>query len=46
MPIDILAGSTGLREQIEQQAPLDEIAESWAPGVADFEESRKPYLLY
>ena len=46
MPIDILAGSTGLREQIEQQAPLDEIAESWAPGVADFEGIRKPYLLY
>ena len=46
MPIDILAGSTELREQIEQQVPLKEIAESLAPGVADFEEIRKPYLLY
>jgi uncharacterized protein YbbC (DUF1343 family) len=46
MPIDILAGSTELREQIEQQVPLKEIAESWAPGVTAFEEIRKPYLLY
>jgi uncharacterized protein YbbC (DUF1343 family) len=46
MPIDILAGSTALREQIEQQVPLEDIAESWAPGVAEFEEIRKPYLLY
>jgi uncharacterized protein YbbC (DUF1343 family) len=46
MPIDILAGSTELREQIEHQAPIEEIVESWAPGEADFEEIRKPYLLY
>src|SRR5262245_39112112 len=46
MPIDILAGSTALRAQIESQVPVDEIAESWAPGVAEFEEIRKPYLLY
>jgi uncharacterized protein YbbC (DUF1343 family) len=46
MPIDILAGSTALREQIEQQVSLEDIAESWAPGVAEFEEIRKPYLLY
>jgi uncharacterized protein YbbC (DUF1343 family) len=46
MPIDILAGSPSLREQIEQQVPIKEIAESWRPGVAEFEELRKPYLLY
>jgi uncharacterized protein YbbC (DUF1343 family) len=46
MPIDILAGSPKLREQIEHQAPIEEIAESWLPGVKDFEEARKPYLLY
>src|SRR5262245_28859445 len=46
MPIDILAGSTELREQIEQQVPLDEIVESWAAGVTAFEEIREPYLLY
>ena len=46
MPIDILAGSPELREQIEQQIPLDEIAASWLPGVREFEEIKKPYLLY
>jgi uncharacterized protein YbbC (DUF1343 family) len=46
MPIDILVGSTELREQIEQQVPLEEIAESWMAGVTEFEEIRKPYLLY
>jgi uncharacterized protein YbbC (DUF1343 family) len=46
MPIDILAGSPELREQIEEQVPLEVIAGRWAPGVADFEEIRKPYLLY
>jgi uncharacterized protein YbbC (DUF1343 family) len=46
MPIDILAGSPALRQQIEQQVPLDEIAESWGAGVAEFEEVRRPYLLY
>ena len=46
MPIDILAGSTQLREQIEQQVPIDDIAENWRAGVTQFEELRKPYLLY
>jgi uncharacterized protein YbbC (DUF1343 family) len=46
MPIDILAGSPLLREQIEQQVPLEEIAESWRPGETAFAEARKPYLLY
>jgi uncharacterized protein YbbC (DUF1343 family) len=46
MPIDILAGSTTLRKQIEQQIAIDDIAASWFPGVKDFEEARKPYLLY
>ena len=46
MPIDILAGSTQLREQIEQQMPIEEIAASWRDGVKMFENARKPYLLY
>jgi uncharacterized protein YbbC (DUF1343 family) len=46
MPIDILAGSTQLREQIEAQVPLAEIADSWRAGVKGFEELREPYLLY
>ncbi|MEZ5875212.1 MAG: DUF1343 domain-containing protein [Hyphomicrobiales bacterium] len=46
MPIDILAGSTALREQIEQQMPLEDIAASWRQGVKDFEDVRKPVLIY
>ena len=46
MPIDILAGSPTLREQIERQVPLEEIVESWRPGEAEFAEARRPYLLY
>ena len=46
MPIDILAGSPTLRQQIEEQAPLDDIVASWRLGVAEFAELRKPYLLY
>jgi uncharacterized protein YbbC (DUF1343 family) len=46
MPIDILAGSPTLREQIEQQVPLRDISDSWRPGEAAFIERRSPYLLY
>ena len=46
MPIDILAGSPSLRQQIEQQVPLDDIAASWEPGATAFAEARRPYLLY
>ena len=46
MPIDILAGSPQLREQIEQQVPLADIVASWAPGEAEFVALRRPYLLY
>jgi uncharacterized protein YbbC (DUF1343 family) len=46
MPIDILAGSPTLRDQIEQLVPVEDIAASWRQGVRDFEDARKPYLLY
>lgn len=46
MPIDILAGAPTLRQQIERQVPLEEIAESWRPGVAAFAQTIRPYLLY
>lgn len=46
MPIDILAGSPELREQVEAQVPVTEIAYSWTKGVAEFEVLRAPYLLY
>jgi uncharacterized protein YbbC (DUF1343 family) len=46
MPIDILAGSPALRQQIERQVPLDDIITSWERGESDFAEMRRPYLLY
>jgi uncharacterized protein YbbC (DUF1343 family) len=46
MPIDILAGSRQLRQQIEGQVPLAEIVASWREGEEEFAQIRRPYLLY
>ena len=46
LPIDILAGSAELREQIEAQVPLADIAASWRSGEAEFAATIRPYLLY
>ncbi len=46
LPIDILAGSSALREQVESQAPLSEIVASWKDGEDGFRELREKYLLY
>jgi len=46
MPIDILAGSSALRTQIEGGAGAREIAASWKTAVAEFEPARRACLLY
>jgi uncharacterized protein YbbC (DUF1343 family) len=46
MPIDILAGSSGLREGIEAGFGAREIAHSWTAPVAAFIRTRERYLLY
>ena len=46
LPIDILAGSSELREQIEAGVPARDIARSWEPATAGFLELRKRFLLY
>ena len=46
LPIDILSGSGVLREQIEQHAPLAEIAGSWDEDERALAGLRKPFLLY
>jgi uncharacterized protein YbbC (DUF1343 family) len=46
MPIDCLAGSSTLREQIEAGVPASEIAQSWQPDVEAFLKIRGEYLLY
>jgi uncharacterized protein YbbC (DUF1343 family) len=46
MPIDILAGSPALRQQIESQAPLADIVKGWRASEAEFAAIRETYLLY
>ncbi len=46
MPIDCLAGSSELREQIDAGVPAREIARSWEPAVAGFMKTREKFLLY
>jgi uncharacterized protein YbbC (DUF1343 family) len=46
LPIDILAGSTELRQQIEAGLPVRTICYSWLPALEAFEKTRQPYLMY
>ena len=46
LPIDILAGSDVLRQQIEREVPIGEIAESWKRDEQAFARLREPFLLY
>ena len=46
LPIDILAGSSELREQIEGGTPPEEIARSWEAPVAGFNRVRERFLMY
>jgi len=46
MPIDILAGSPELREQIESGQSAREIAGSWTSTVGAFMRIRDRYLVY
>ena len=46
LPIDILAGSAAVREQLDADVPAEAIARSWEAGVAAFEKIRKKFLIY
>ena len=46
LPIDILAGTARLREQIDLDVPASEIAAGWATGVTEFAATRRRFLLY
>ena len=46
LPIDILAGSAELREQIERGVPARDIAASWEGPVDAFKKTRERFLLY
>ena len=46
LPIDILAGSSELRDQIVAGTPARDVARSWEKGVAEFDKIRRRFLLY
>jgi uncharacterized protein YbbC (DUF1343 family) len=46
MPIDCLAGSSQLREQIDAGVPARDIARSWEADIAAFLKIRAHFLLY
>jgi len=46
LPIDILAGSDRLRQQIEADVPARQIAEGWRNDEQAFTELRRRFLLY
>jgi uncharacterized protein YbbC (DUF1343 family) len=46
LPIDILAGSDELRQQIESGMDATDIAASWAGDEEQFRRTRAPFLLY
>jgi len=39
-------GSSGIRNEIEDQVPVPRIVNSWLPSVRRFDAERTPYLLY
>jgi len=45
-PFDVLAGSSGLREQLESGVSARDIARSWEAPVAEFMKVRERFLLY
>lgn len=45
-PFDVIAGTTGLREQIEGGISIEEIKKSWESDVKEFCQVRGKYLLY
>jgi len=46
MPIDCLAGSSQLRQQVDAGVPARDIARSWEPDVAAFLKIRERFLIY
>jgi uncharacterized protein YbbC (DUF1343 family) len=45
-PFDVLAGSSGLREDLESGMPAGDIARSWEAPVAAFMKIRERFLMY
>lgn len=46
LPIDVIAGNSIFRKQIEETHDIKNIAESWKDDIKGFKKKRKEYLLY
>jgi uncharacterized protein YbbC (DUF1343 family) len=46
LPIDILAGAASLREQIDDDVPAEQVAQSWEDDISAFEKIRQRFLAY
>jgi len=44
--IDLLAGGSWLREGVERDVPLAQLADGWAVAESEFEDRRRGWLLY
>jgi uncharacterized protein YbbC (DUF1343 family) len=45
-PFDVIAGTSSIREGLEQGTSLEEMQKSWAPAFEEFMRLRERYLLY
>jgi uncharacterized protein YbbC (DUF1343 family) len=45
-PFDVIAGTSSIREAIEQGTALEEIQSAWQEGLGEFKWAREQYLLY
>jgi len=45
-PFDIVCGTDKIRKALESGASVPEIEVAWQPGLNEFKEARKDYLLY
>lgn len=46
LPIDLLSGSTALREAIDDDVPVEEIVASWQDDLARYQDRCRAWLLY
>jgi uncharacterized protein YbbC (DUF1343 family) len=45
-PFDVIAGTSSIREGLEQGTSIEEMQKSWAPAFEEFMRLRERYLLY
>jgi uncharacterized protein YbbC (DUF1343 family) len=46
LPIDLIIGDGGIRNQIESLEPIEKISESWKPGLDEFLKISRKFHLY